>query len=113
MTLEEIRLHCLSFPGTTEGIKWGSILTFMVGGKLFAAFAVENTPLNASFKVSDEDFETMSEREGMKPAPYFAKNIWIAVDDIGRISEKEWKTILSNAYTLIKEKLPPKVQENL
>ena len=113
MEIDAIRDYCLAKPGVTEGMKWGEHLTFMVGGKMFAVFGMDQSPINASFKVSDEDFETMSDQEGMKPAPYFAKNIWIAVDDISRISENEWKRLLTNGYELIKEKLPEKVQENL
>lgn len=108
MELEEIREFCLEKPGVTEGMKWGEHLTFMVGGKIFAVFGMDQMPINASFKVSDDDFETMSETEGMKPAPYFAKNIWVAVDNIGRISENEWKRLLSAGYELVKAKLPTK-----
>ena len=113
MEIDRIRDYCLSMPGVTEGMKWGEHLTFMVGGKMFAVFGMDQSPINASFKVSDEDFATMSEREGMKPAPYFAKSIWIAVDDIGMISKNGWKTILTNGYELIKAKLPQKVLDNL
>ena len=113
MEIDDIREYCLSMPGTSEGMKWGEHLTFMVGGKIFSVFGMDQTPINASFKVSNEDFETMSEMDGMKPAPYFAKNIWIAVDDIGRISEIEWKRLLTEGYELVKAKLPQKIQDNL
>ncbi|MCP4460007.1 MAG: hypothetical protein GY816_18590 [Cytophagales bacterium] len=113
MEIDQLREYCLSMTGTTEGMKWGENLTFMVGGKIFAVFSLDTTPINASFQVSDEDFETMSERERMKPAPYFAKNIWICVENIGIVSDNEWKEILTNAYEIIKAKLPEKVRENL
>ena len=113
MEIDEIREHCLSKPGTTEGMKWGEHLTFMVGGKIFAVFGLDQAPVNASFQVSNEDFESMPEREGMKPAPFFAKNIWIAVDHIDRISDNEWKRILDQGYQIVKSKLPEKVQNSL
>lgn len=94
-------------------MKWGEHLTFMVGEKMYAIFGLDQSPINASFKVSDEDFEHYAAREGMVPAPYLARAKWIAISDIGQLSENEWKKILSEAYEIIKQKLPKKVQENL
>ncbi len=113
MGIEEIREYCLTLPGTTEGMKWGEHLTFMVGTKMYAIFGLDQTPINTSFKVSDEDFEEMSDSPGMKPAPYLARNKWIAIDDIGSLSDQKWKEILDKSYTIIRNKLPKKVQANL
>ncbi|MEP5614214.1 MAG: MmcQ/YjbR family DNA-binding protein [Cyclobacteriaceae bacterium] len=113
MGIEEIREYCLLLPGTTEGMKWGEHLTFMVGTKMYAIFGLDQTPINASFKVSEQDFEEMSSWKGMKPAPYLARNKWIAIDDIGFFDEQKWKEILDKSYAIIKAKLPKKVQENL
>ncbi|MEP1094562.1 MAG: MmcQ/YjbR family DNA-binding protein [Cyclobacteriaceae bacterium] len=113
MGIEEIREYCLSLPGTTEGMKWGEHLTFMVGTKMYAIFGLDQTPINASFKVSDEGFEKMSGQPGMKPAPYLARNKWIAIEDIGFLNEQKWKEILENSYMIIKKKLPKKVQDQL
>lgn len=113
MGIEEIREYCLSLPGTTEGMKWGEHLTFMVGTKMFAVFSLDKTPINASFKVRDEEFEPMCERPEMRPAPYFAKLKWIAVESIDSFGKKEWEETLSTAYTIIRDKLPKKTRESL
>ncbi len=113
MGIEEIRDHCLTLPGTTEGMKWGEHLAFMVGNKMYAIFGLDQTPINASFKVSDDDFEEMSGLPGMKPAPYLARNKWIAVDDIRFINDEKWKNILDKSYGIIRDKLPKKIRENL
>ncbi|MEQ9402781.1 MAG: MmcQ/YjbR family DNA-binding protein [Cyclobacteriaceae bacterium] len=113
MEIDELREFCLSLPGTTEGMKWGEHLTFMVGTKIYVVFGLDQSPVNASFKVSDEDFDSMSVLPGMKPAPYFAKNKWIAVDDIGHIHSEKWQKILRNAYALIRAKLSLKMQAEL
>ena len=113
MGIEEIREYCLTLPGTTEGMKWGEHLTFMVGSKMYAIFGLDQTPLTASFNVSDEDFEEMSDSPGMKPAPYLARNKWIAIDDIGLLNEQRWREILDKSYSIIRNKLPKKVQESL
>ena len=113
MEIDEIRMFCLSLPGTTEGMKWGDNLTFMVCEKMFAIFSLDATPINGSFKVSEEEFIKMSEYPNMKPAPYFAKNMWISIDDISLLNPDEWQRILKNAYSIIRAKLPKKVQQSL
>ena len=113
MEIESIREYCLQKPGVTEGMKWGDHLTFMVAEKMFVIFGLDQTPINASFKVSDEDFELMQHQLGMKAAPYLARYKWIAIDDIGIIPESDCKRILDNSYELIKNKLPKKVQASI
>ncbi len=113
MEIDQIREYCLSLTGTTEGMKWGEHLTFMVGEKMFAIFGLDQSPINASFKVSDKDYEEYIFRPGMIPAPYLAGAKWVAINDISLLSEEEWKKILFNAYEIIKAKLPKKVRESL
>lgn len=105
MEIEDIRNYCLSLPGTTEGMKWGEHLTFMVGEKMYAIFGLDQMPINASIKFSDEDFERLpAERPIFKPAPYLARAKWLAINDINLLSDEEWVTFLRNAYEIIKAK---------
>ncbi len=113
MTIDQIRSLCLSFPGVYEDIKWGNHLCFNVGGKMFLVTAPDNSPVTASFKTSDEDFNALPEREGFIPAPYMARNKWIFVDSISRFSPREWDNYLRVAYDLIVAKLPAKTQASL
>ena len=113
MTITEIREICLTYPGVTEDIKWGDHLCFNVGGKMFIVTAPDNVPVSASFKTSDEDFDTLPNREGFIPAPYMARNKWIYVDDIKRFSKKDWENHLRKAYDLIFSKLPQRHQNEI
>jgi predicted DNA-binding protein (MmcQ/YjbR family) len=113
MTIEDVREFCLSFPGTSEDMKWGDNLTFMVREKIFAIFSLDANPIDGSFKVDEEDFETLSGISGMRQAPHFAKRQWIQATDLALLSELEWKSHLTKAYHLIKAKLPKKVQAEL
>ena len=45
MHAEELRKHCLSFPGATEHEIWGNDLTFKVGNKMFAHTVLEVAPV--------------------------------------------------------------------
>jgi predicted DNA-binding protein (MmcQ/YjbR family) len=108
MTLEGIQQICNSFPDVTEDIKWEEHLCFNVGGKMFLITSPDFSPVTASFKVSPENFALLTEREGFKPAPYLARYQWVWVDDISRLSTKEWRALLQAAYELVKSRLPKK-----
>ena len=110
MTIAEIREICLAFPGVTEDIKWGDHLCFNIGGKMFLVTAPDNVPVSASFKTSDEDFDSLPNRPGFIPAPYMARNKWIFVDDISRLSNKDWQKYLQRSYELIFSKLSNKLK---
>jgi predicted DNA-binding protein (MmcQ/YjbR family) len=113
MELEEIQRICHSFPAVTEDIKWEHHLCFNVGGKMFLITSPDEYPVTASFKVSDEDFEALSEREGFIPAPYLARNKWVKVDNIKRLSAKQWKHYLESSYRIIASKLSAKERRRL
>ena len=113
MEIEELRAFCLSMPGTTEDMKWGDNLTFMVHEKIFALFSLDATPIQGTFKVSQDEFDKLIERVGFYQAPYFAKRQWVRLGDLSLLSPEEWKVHLAQAYELIKAKLPKKIQAQL
>ena len=112
MDIEQLREYCLSLPAATEEVKWENNLVFSVGGKMFCIANLEN-PLRFSFKVSDEDFEEISNRDGFKPAPYLARAKWVLVTSPERLHTNEWKEFVKNSYELIKQKLPRKIKAEL
>ena len=101
MTTEEIQAICKKLPGVTEDIKWGHDLVFSVGAKMFCVVGLDQSPTTASFKVKDEDFDEMCNRQGFKAAPYVAKYKWIWTDDINRMSKKEWEKNIRQSYDLV------------
>lgn len=113
MEIEDVQNICKKFPGVTEDIKWGHDLCFLVGGKMFCVVGLDQKPVSASFKVTDEEFGEMCTRPGFKPAPYVAKYKWVWMDDINRLSKKDWKHCTSQSYELVKNKLPKKVREKI
>lgn len=113
MHLEDLQSICKKFPGTTEDIKWENHLCFCVGEKMYCITGLDETPVTASFKTSDEDFEILSARKGFKPAPYLARNKWVFIEDISLLSKKEWETYLKRSYEIIKAKLPKKLRESI
>ncbi len=88
MNLDQLRELCLSFPGATEDLKWGADICFSVGGKMFCVTGASG---GASFKVTPDEFDEMTEREGIIPAHYMARNKWVTVDAFNKLKLKEWK----------------------
>jgi predicted DNA-binding protein (MmcQ/YjbR family) len=111
---ESVRAHCLSFPHATENVQWGNDLVFKIAGKMFAVMALEG-PVKyiMSFKCTDEKFNELTEQEGLDPAPYMARNKWVAIERFDVLTDKELKGLLRNSYDLVFEKLPKKMREQL
>jgi predicted DNA-binding protein (MmcQ/YjbR family) len=113
MNIDWVREHCLSFPGTTEQIQWGSDLLFKVGGKMFAAAPLGPAPVCLSFKTSGESFAELTERPNIIPAPYLARAQWVALETRDALPTEELARLLRESYELIVAKLPKKTREGL
>ena len=112
MDLETLRTICLQLPHTTEGIKWGNDLCFMLAEKMYCVTGLTE-PFSCSFKCSDEDYGLLTELPGIIPAPYMARNKWVNIQDPAALSKQEWEHYIENSYQLIRSKLPKKMQQAL
>jgi predicted DNA-binding protein (MmcQ/YjbR family) len=113
MTIENIQSICRQWPGVTESVKLTEHYCIDVGGKTFLWLSPDSVPISASVKVPAEDFEQIISREGFSPQAYVARYKWVYIDDINRLSIKEWEFYLRQSYTLIAEKLPAKIKKEL
>ena len=106
MTIETVRQICRALPGVTEDIKWGADLAFSIGGKMFCVVNTE-PPHQMSFKCSPDTFAELVEREGMIPAPYLARAMWVQQTQLGETLERrELEQLLHASYDLVLAKLP-------
>ncbi len=112
MSIDFLRAFCSTLPAVTEDIKWGHDLCFCVGSKMFCVTGLE-PPFTASFKVSDDEFEEMSNQDGMEPAPYMARHKWILVTKPSVLKKKEWEHHLRQSYEMVRDKLPKKLRKDL
>ena len=112
MDIETISKFCKSLPSVTEDIKWGNDLCFSVGGKMFCVTNLE-PPLQVSLKVKDDEFDELSNKDGIKPAPYVARYKWILVENDTVFTKSKWKYYIKQSYELVRAKLPKKIKENL
>lgn len=113
MNMEEIRSICKALPAVTEDIKWENDLVFCVGSKMFFVAGISQSPVSASFKVTDETFDEMCDRVGFKPVPYLARFKWVWIDDIAKMSRTECEKYIRQSYTLVKQKLQLKIKKQL
>ena len=111
MKVDWLRRLCLSFPGATEQMQWGSDLLFKVGGKMFAVTPLEPAPVCLSFKASPEDFAELTERPNIIPAPYLARAQWVALQTRDALPENELARLLRDSYDMVFAKLPRKTRE--
>jgi len=106
MTIDAVRTICRALPGVTEDIKWGSDLVFSVGAKMFAVVNTE-LPHTVAFKCTPETFAELIEREGITPAPYLARNMWVQERSAGEVLDRrELEALLKASYDLVVAKLP-------
>jgi predicted DNA-binding protein (MmcQ/YjbR family) len=106
MSIDAIRTFCLSLPAVTEDIKWGSDLVFSVGAKMFAVVNTER-PHTLAFKCTPETFAELTEREGIIPAPYLARALWVQERSVGAALERrEMEELLRASYELVVSTLP-------
>ncbi len=110
MNLDQLRTYCLTMPGATEGIKWEDHICFMVGEKIFCITGASG---GANLKVTPEDYEMLTEREGIIPAPYMAHNKWVLVQRPNALRPAEWEHYIRQSYELIFQKLPAKVRREI
>jgi len=112
MDIEALRSVCSNFPGVTEDVKWGHDLCFCVGGKMFCVSSLE-PPHQFSFKVTDEEFDELSERSGFQPAPYLARAKWVLCTDSSKLNRNDLINYLQQSYEMIKAKIPKKQKKDL
>ena len=98
-----VRDICLTFPDVKEDIKWGHDLCFIINEKMFCVTGIEGE-FGVSLKVKDSEFEELTSRKDIIPAPYLARYKWIYVKDAGCFSNTEWKFFLRQSYELIRSK---------
>jgi predicted DNA-binding protein (MmcQ/YjbR family) len=108
MRLEALRSYCLSLPHTQEKIQWGDHLLFTVEGKMYCITTFEpvGPHTKISFKCDPEAFAELLECEGIIPAPYLARNQWVALTEWDALPAAELKQHIRASYELVIAKLP-------
>jgi predicted DNA-binding protein (MmcQ/YjbR family) len=136
MDAERLRVYLLSLPHVAETMQWGANLVYWVGdkaigGKMFALVNLDEPScagapgldsetwvsgrphLLLSYAAGPERYAELLERDGLVPAPYFARIHWVAAERWEVFSDAEWQRELRAAHEIILAKLPRKVRATL
>ena len=113
MSVDFIREVCLSLPNVTEEIQWEDHLLFKIGGKMFAITTLGPVGMRLSVKSTPEKFAELTEIPGVIPAPYMARNFWVALERWDALRRSEIEELVRESYALVLAKLPKKKQAEL
>lgn len=101
----------LSLPRVVVVRQWRDDSVAKVGGKIFALLDAD--PGEVWLKVSDMAFELLTELDGIRPAPYFARAGWVAIAPDSPLSQAEIATYVTEAHRLVAGKLSRKLRAEL
>lgn len=112
--IDWVREFCLSLPHTTEDVQWGSNLLFRIARKMYCIVSLEpQDSVKMSLKCTPEKFGELLEIDGIIPAPYLARNHWVAFMDMNALRQSEIRELITDSYHLVFEKLTKKQQTQL
>jgi predicted DNA-binding protein (MmcQ/YjbR family) len=113
--IDWVRSFCLSLPHATEDVQWEHDLLFRIAGKMFcvANMEPELSKTKIAFKCTPEKFAELVEVEGIVPAPYMARNHWVAIQEMDALRRPELEGLIRHSYELVRVKLPKKIQAKL
>lgn len=114
-TFAALRRVCASMPHAEPERKWGHVDTWMVRRKMFAIIVLDDRdrPTDLWFKADAERFLELTDRPGIRPAPYLARAGWVAIDDPRRFALDELRGLIARSQRLVVAGLPQKVQRAL
>jgi predicted DNA-binding protein (MmcQ/YjbR family) len=119
MDAEQARAFLLSLPHVVETEQWGSHLLFWVGdkaigGKMFVVANLEGDGKAViSFCAGPQRYAELLEIEGIIPAPYMARNHWVAVERWDVFRRAAWEAELRAAHAIKIAKLSPATRKLL
>lgn len=119
MNAESARTLLLALPHVRETQQWGDNLVFWVGdkragGKMFCLLDLAASRHGVvSFAAAPESFVELTEREGLRPAPYLARAFWVSAERWDAIRDREWVELFRAAHDRVFGRLPKRVREAL
>jgi predicted DNA-binding protein (MmcQ/YjbR family) len=113
MRLPQLKAFALSLPQTTVVNQWGG-LVFKVAGKMFLMIVLDAETIDGVvFKCAPEEFDELTEIDGITQAPYCAKRHWVRVGDLSALPAGELNRRIRHSYDLVVAKLTKKLRAEL
>jgi predicted DNA-binding protein (MmcQ/YjbR family) len=108
MTADELRDHCLSFPGADETFPFSPENSVSkVRGKIFAISRLDADPLRVSLKCEPALAQQLRESHAaVSPGYHLNKRHWNTVTIDGSLPDEMIRDMVEDSYDLIVSKLP-------
>ena len=114
MRLPALKAFALGLPHTTVVKQWGECLVYKVAGKMFLIIALDADVIDGVvFKCTPEEFDELTEIDGIAQAPYAAKRHWVRDADLSALPAAELERRIRRSYDLVVEKLTKKLRTEL
>ena len=114
MHLPAFRSFALGLPQTTVVKQWGENLVFKVAGKMFLIVGLDGELIDGvTFKCRPDEFDALTDIDGITQASYCAKRHWVRVADLAALPAPELERRIRHSYDLVVAKLPKKIQATL
>ena|ERR1700730_9298930 len=115
MSPEELRNHCLSFPGAEETFPFGpQTSVFKVTGRIFALSRLDQNPLRVSLKCEPSLAEQLREAHpAVLPGYHLNKRHWNTVIIDGSLRDETIRDMVEDSYDLVVSRLPRTIREAL
>jgi predicted DNA-binding protein (MmcQ/YjbR family) len=111
MHRSEFEAFVLSLPAATLVRQWRDDSVAKVGGKIFCL--LDRDPGEIWLKVSDMSYDLLTEMEGIRPAPYFARAGWVAISHKSPLGEVDLRAYITEAHRLVAQKLSRRLRAEL
>jgi predicted DNA-binding protein (MmcQ/YjbR family) len=105
---QELRDHCLTYPGSSETFPFGpETSVFKVAGKIFAISRLAGDPLEISLKCEPALAEQLREAHpAIRPGYHLNKRHWNTVTLDGSVGDEMLMNMIEDSYDLIVSRLP-------
>ncbi len=105
---DELRDHCLTYPGSEETFPFGpETSVFKVAGKMFALSRLPQSPLRVSLKCEPLLAEQLREAHpAVLPGYHLNKRHWNTVTIDGSLPDQMIEDMIEDSYDLVVSRLP-------
>ncbi len=98
----------LTLPAATLVRQWRDDSVAKVGGRIFCLLDGDGGDI--WFKASPISFDLLTELDGIRPAPYFARAGWVSVSPGSLLGDDDIRAYLVEAHRLIAGRLSRKLR---
>jgi predicted DNA-binding protein (MmcQ/YjbR family) len=116
MHIEELREHCISLKAVTEETPFGpDTIVYKIGGKMFAAYSINEDDLRVNLKCEPEEAIQLREQhpDQIIPGYHMNKKHWNTVYVQRGLADKQIIALIKASYNLVYNSLTKKIRSEV